>query len=141
MNLPDGWELRTSPEYPGRVFYFNKDCHECTWIRPLPYPGLSGAWPPMVSVVELAIFHGSGQRTPEDAFRRINDIYRRITEGISSFEDVATMESDLKSQASIWICRGEKPRDYERVAWRLDIGELSEPFELGNRYLILVRTG
>jgi NIMA-interacting peptidyl-prolyl cis-trans isomerase 1 len=149
MNLPDGWELRESSDYPGRVFYLNSNSHECTWIRPIPYPGLFVPWPPMICVVQIAMFHAdsksenhtSESRTREDALRRIHDIYRRVTEGISEIEDVALFESDLKTNESIWICRGEKSRGFEDVAWKLDIGEFSEPMDTPEGFFILLRTG
>ncbi|OHT10377.1 PPIC-type PPIASE domain containing protein [Tritrichomonas foetus] len=155
MNLPIEWELKEIKEYQGRVFYYNKITHESTWIRPLPYPGLNTPWPPLISVMHILIKHkdspddGHSKRrhqdlTNEQAKEKIDDIFKRITEG-EKFEEIAKNESDFltrhKNGDIGWIARGTMDPRFEEVAWNLGIGEISRPVETADGWHIILRNG
>jgi NIMA-interacting peptidyl-prolyl cis-trans isomerase 1 len=148
MNLPDGWELRESTQYPGRVFYYNRETCECTWIRPLPYPGYSKIWPPLCCVSQIWV-----KMKPEDptkpsrisprerASRKITEIYVQITESGQTIEAVQTKYPEAEIKSCTWIARGTEHPEFEDRAWRLGIGELSGPMEAPEGFYLILRLG
>lgn len=151
----DGWELKELKEYPGRAYYYKKLTHTSTWIRPHPYPGLQIEWPPLISVMHILIKHKDSTEndtpknkhanlTKEEAKQKIDDIFLNITKG-AKFEEIAEKESDLlphyKSSNIGWISRETLDKDFEDVAWSLDIGELSRPIDTKYGWQIILRNG
>jgi NIMA-interacting peptidyl-prolyl cis-trans isomerase 1 len=146
MNLPEGWELRESSEYPGRVFYWNTETCECTWIRPIPYPGYSRPWPPMVCVTQIWVhtnpddFSKTSKLTPrERAYRKMTEIYAQITESGQTIEAIGQRHPEAKRIPATWISRGMNTPEFETAAWRLGIGELSGRLEAPEGFYLILR--
>ena len=157
MNLPFGWELRELKEYPGRVYYYNTVTHESTWIRPLPYPGLPKDdiyVAPLISVMAIFIqfsnnFDKHSKRkskipSKSEAKKQIEDIYSKILQG-GNFKHFAEEKSDLIPNQNSWnigwIAKNTMSQQFEEVAWSLGIGEMSQPIEIENGYLLILRNG
>jgi len=156
MNLPPEWELRESKDYPGRVYYYNTFTNESTWIRPIPYPGYCDCWPPFVYVYHVLIKHTNSYnptswkrsavvRSKDDAFLKITRISKAIIDKSETFEDIAAAESECDSHSSNgklgWIKKGKMPPEFDEVAWRLNIGEISRPFETKEGFHLVLRRG
>ena len=157
MELPPPWVICESQKYPGRCYYLNTDTHESSWIRPIPYPGNPMDWPAAIYVLHILIKHvgvedeSTWKSTPifpnrKDAEDRIKDLKREIVEGGKRFEDVAREHSDdmktYKSGGQIgWIKKGQMPKQFDLMAWELNVGEMSPPIHTPLGWHLILRRG
>lgn len=152
MALPHEWELKQSLESPSRVYYYNQMTNQSTWIRPIPYPGTKIEWPPLVSIQHILVgfkdctetkmlkSEALPTRTKEKAQELINQFFQDIISGNKKIEELIKEKSDGKPERG-WMTRGKYCSEFEEVAWSLDIGELSAPFETSNGFHIIFRNG
>jgi parvulin-like peptidyl-prolyl isomerase len=69
------------------------------------------------------------------------DVYVQIVEAGHKIEHVAERHPEAEIVPSLWIGRGVKPPEVERVAWRLEIGQISEPIETPDGFCVILRCG
>ena len=151
MELIHPWELRESTRYPGRCFYFNQETKESRWIRPEPYPGKkSNVWPNILYLHHIVVEDSSANprcdRTKDEARRKIERIAEDLREGRRTFEELAWRESDDdKTRADGgkigWIKPGTMPLEFEKMAWQLEICEMSCPVYSKFGWHLILRRG
>lgn len=145
MDLPPPWELRESMKYPGRCFYFNRETHESSWLRPVPYPGHPVPWPPAIFAFHILIKE-SEDRTPEQLRQIIEGVRQNLIQKRRTFEKAAQSESEdpntrAKSGCLGWIRRGQMPPEFDAAAWRLHVGEMSPPVRTSLGWHLILRRG
>lgn len=155
MSLSPEWELLESKDFPGRVYYYNNITHESTWIRPLPYPGSTTQWPPIINVSHILVKHvdcpdknvwkqAPITRSKEDARQKIIHITEDISNARRPFEDIAKEESDDNNTYDNggyigWIKRGVMPVEFDDVAFKLPVGKLSPPVLTSHGWHLIIR--
>ena len=83
--------------------------------------------------------------SPEEARNKIQEIYEEVKDSPSKFSDFAEKYSEDAS-ASVggdlgYFARGEMVREFEEVAFGLNVGDISEPFMTRFGYHIIRVTG
>ncbi|MCK5171982.1 MAG: peptidylprolyl isomerase, partial [Planctomycetes bacterium] len=76
------------------------------------------------------IKHTGGEVDPAKAKEQIDEIYAGIIEK-DNFEEVASQHSDCPENAGDlgYFARGQMVQRFEDVAFKLEVGQMSEPFE------------
>ena len=159
-HLSPEWDARESKDHPGRVYYYNKETGESSWVSPLPFFHIrhgGGGWPPIVYVSHILVKHRESDdpRSPHkqvtrpriSAFEKSKNILKDIAKGEKDFAELALSESDdyitYKNGGEIgWIRRGIFPPSFDRVAFSLGMGKISaQPVETPNGWHIIKRLG
>lgn len=83
-------------------------------------------------------------RSPEEALKIINDIRLQIIEKKATFEELAKKYSECGSAAKNGdlgvFGKGQMQKSFEDAAYKLKVGELSEPVHSDSGVHIILRT-
>ena len=131
LELPPEWELRECKDYPGRVYYYNVNTHQSTWIRPFPFTDPNQPWPPLIYLTQITI-----QGHNSSSLKMLEQLRHDLEKGSVKLGD---FHSDSFLITRRWIRRSMLPPEVEEKAWKLDIGTYSEPFEFAEGWCLLFR--
>lgn len=95
-----------------------------------------------VSRILVKISPGASENEKKRALKTASDIRARLIEGTSSFAEIARTESEDPESARRggdigYVLRGVAPLEFEKAAFSLPVGEISEPIETEIGYHIL----
>ena len=128
--LPPEWELRECKEYPGRVYYYNVNTHQSTWIRPIPFTDPKAPWPPLIYLTQITIL-GRSSSSRKD----LEKVRHDLEKGSVKLEELPPA-FNIKRR---WVKRKFLPPEIEEVAWTISIGIYSDPIEFSDGWCILYR--
>ncbi|XP_067012920.1 peptidyl-prolyl cis-trans isomerase NIMA-interacting 1 [Anabrus simplex] len=153
--LPSGWEKRLS-RTTGQHYYLNIYTKESQWDRPeKPAESVSSSGPDQVRCSHLLVKHCNSRRpsswreekisrTPEEALDLVKSYREQIQSGRASFAELAQKYSDCSSARRGGdlgpFGRGAMQRPFEKAAFALKVGELSEPVTTDSGIHIIIRT-
>ena len=150
MSLSNEWELRECKTYPGRIYYYNKNTNESTWIRPIPPSNYTGEWPPFMFLSHILIKYSTSnnnniKRTRKEAEEKIKKIYLKIKEKKETFNFCAKTYSECNTNSKVgelgWVSKENISPEFFEISWKLQIGEFSTPFETIDGFHIVLRSG
>eukprot|EP00761_Pharyngomonas_kirbyi_P000309 gb/GECH01000309.1/.p1 GENE.gb/GECH01000309.1/~~gb/GECH01000309.1/.p1 ORF type:complete len:161 (+),score=40.39 gb/GECH01000309.1/:1-483(+) len=160
MDLPEGWEIRRSRTYEGRVYFVNTSTGKSQWEMPTT-PAMNNDsnnrnTPTEVRASHILAKHTNSRRpsswrqktitrSHEEAHQMISEFLRDIQNGSATFESIAEKYSDCNSakrQGDLGTFgKGKMQKPFEDAAFSLNIGEISNPFDTASGVHIVKRTG
>uniref|UniRef100_A0A1I7YXY0 Peptidyl-prolyl cis-trans isomerase n=1 Tax=Steinernema glaseri TaxID=37863 RepID=A0A1I7YXY0_9BILA len=156
LPLPRGWEKRMSRK-SGREYYLNLYTNTSQWERPGQEASVDESMLNEIQCAHLLVKHEGSRRpaswrssnitrTKEEAQKILEDYRKQLTEAESMpelFRDLAQEFSDCSSAKRGgdlgMFRRGQMQKPFEEVAFRLDVGELSEIVETDSGLHIVLR--
>lgn len=151
--LKSGWEIMETKKYPGRVYYYNESTKESTWSRPSGYSKSDNNQPRYVFVDEILVMHSESPSnintktkiSREAAFKKIKELTEKYDVKNEFDKCVHKIKNDSKcanKNGEIgWIQRNTFPPEFEKVAWSLPIGKVSDIVETVEGFHIIRRRG
>jgi len=148
--LPDGWVKKISNS-TGKEYYYNTNTNESQWEVPTDSPQKTN----QVRASHLLVKHTSSRRpsswkqdvitrSQDEALQMINDYRKRITSGETTFEDLASTESDCSSARKRgdlgFFGPGQMQKPFEDATFALKVNELSEPVFTDSGIHLILRT-
>ncbi|TID29522.1 hypothetical protein CANINC_001917 [Pichia inconspicua] len=161
--LPENWTIRISKTHD-QEYYFNTETKTSQWEPPSgtdqakldEYLGKGLHRPTKVRVSHLLIKHKDSRRpsswkeeiitrTKESAIEKLNSYKDEIERGDSTLQALAVDNSDCSSHAKEgdlgFFGKGEMQPSFEKAAFALQIGELSDVVESDSGVHLIQRTG
>eukprot|EP01029_Cantina_marsupialis_P028679 TRINITY_DN777870_c0_g1_i1.p1 TRINITY_DN777870_c0_g1~~TRINITY_DN777870_c0_g1_i1.p1 ORF type:complete len:150 (+),score=37.25 TRINITY_DN777870_c0_g1_i1:101-550(+) len=148
MPLPPNWIKRESRSHPGHYYFFNTETNESSWEEP-------SSDVDSVQCSHIVIKHRNSRRpaswkcdhitiTPEEAKEKVEECRKMIVEGGISFAELASKESDCSSAKRGGdlgeFTRGQMQKEFEDVAFTLNVGEISGVVSTASGMHIILRT-
>lgn len=149
LPLPEGWEVRISRS-TGMTYFLNTFTKKSQWERPE-----KPAEPAFIRCSHILVKHIDSRRptswreeqiskTREEALATIRAYRKQIVARVVSFVDVAARYSDCSSarrEGDLGLfSRGQMQEEFEDEAFKLKVGQLSQPVETISGYHIILRT-
>lgn len=147
--LPEGWEMRTSRS-TGMTYYLNSYTKKSQWERP-DAPANAGE----VRCSHLLVKH-AGSRRPsswreenitrpiDEALELVKNFRKQIVANEATFAELASKHSDCSSAKRGGdlghFGRGQMQKPFEEEAFKLKVGQLSQPVETDSGVHIILRT-
>ena len=103
-----------------------------------------------ISASHILIMHQDSQSSrstlsKDDAFQRVNELYKKVIENPISFKDLAIKHSDCSSSSVGGelgsFGRGMMVKEFEEAAFNLKKDEISKPVETDFGFHIIKRDG
>ncbi|KAJ1969360.1 Peptidyl-prolyl cis-trans isomerase NIMA-interacting protein 1 [Dimargaris xerosporica] len=147
-DLPPNWEVRTSRSR-GIDYYYNRVTKESRWERP------EEANADKVRASHLLVKHRESRRpsswkeenitrSKDEALELLQEYRRQIVSKEESFEELATINSDCSSAKRggdlDYFGPGMMQKPFEDAAFKLKVGEISEPVWTDSGVHIILRT-
>ncbi|XP_026760390.1 peptidyl-prolyl cis-trans isomerase NIMA-interacting 1-like [Galleria mellonella] len=158
-SLPEGWQARKSRS-TGMTYYLNKHTRRSQWEKPERPASLnddddSNGAPEEVRCSHLLVKHTDSRRpsswredtitrSKEEALEALKGFRQKIVSKETSLEELAKIYSDCSSAKRNGdlgrFKRGRMQKPFEDVAFKLRVGQLSQPVETSSGYHIILRT-
>lgn len=161
--LPENWTIRISKSHD-HEYYFNTETQTSQWEPPAgtdsakldAYLAQKLHRPTKVRVSHLLIKHKDSRRasswkeenitrTKESAIEKLKSYKEEIERGDSTLPNLAVDNSDCSSHAKEgdlgFFGKGEMQPSFEKAAFALQVGELSDVVESDSGVHLILRTG
>ncbi|OWB68832.1 RNA polymerase II core binding protein [[Candida] boidinii] len=161
--LPSNWTIKLSKTHD-QEYFFNKSTNESSWYPPegtnkeilADYVSKGLFNPTQVRVRHLLIKHRDSRRpsswktkeitrSKEEAIDTLKDWESKILNGSTTLEEVARTESDcsshLKGGDLGFFARGQMQPPFEKAAFALQVGEISDIVETDSGVHLIERIG
>ncbi|KAM3968796.1 peptidyl-prolyl cis-trans isomerase NIMA-interacting 1 [Aphomia sociella] len=159
-NLPDGWEARKSRS-TGMTYYLNKHTRKSQWEKPEGPATINdedddySGTPEEVRCSHLLVKHVDSRRpsswreenvtrTKEEALELLKEYRQKIVNKESTIQQLAKNYSDCSSAKRDGdlgrFKKGHMQKPFEDAAFKLRVGQLSQPVETSSGYHVILRT-